>query len=91
MTTMRLGHIPGMRVLKPIDVDLFRESGGIVAWSDVLEVWGEGDDETSAIRDLQRSIVELYDSLTDTTVQLAPRLIRQRDTMLTIIERRHHA
>jgi hypothetical protein len=69
------------RILRPIDVTLTKENDDVIAEAHELNEFGFGKNFSEALRDLQRTIVELYLSLTSGQHDLGPDLLHTLDTL----------
>ncbi len=70
-----------LRVVEPIQVNLYRESESLVAEATDLNEFGFGNNQSEAIIDLQQTIAELYFSLRDHKDRLGPDLQRVWETL----------
>lgn len=73
-TDMLIGSLPHprLRLRAPIRVEIQREAGEVGVWSPDLEELGTGSHLTAALEDFQRSIVELYLTLSADHDRLGP-------------------
>ena len=69
-------HHPRLRLRTPLSLRIERENEHVTAWSDDLEEIGYGPTLGAAIEDLQRTIVELYESLHAEQERLGPDMAR---------------
>jgi hypothetical protein len=63
---------PRLRLTQPIQAEVHREGGQVGVWSPEFEELGTGVHLSAAIRDFQRSVIELYFALRDDADRLGP-------------------
>lgn len=75
---VRLGFLADarFRILLPFEVHLISEHESTVAEAVEVDEFGYGGNSAEAIRDLQRTLVELYESLDHDQARLGPDLDR---------------
>jgi hypothetical protein len=75
---------PTFKIIEPFKINISQEGDKIIANSEELEVHGFGDDLNEAIMDLQLTIQELYETLTEDSENLGPYMVE----ILAILNRK---
>jgi hypothetical protein len=87
---IQLGAIPDarLRFKRPLAVRVYREDGVYIAYAPDIEEFGSGDDRWLALRDLGKTIAELFFSLEARKDQLGPDLVRYLEVLRSFLELR---